>query len=406
MKVLQLCIKPPYPPVDGGALAMNSITQGLLAQNCEVRVLSVCSDKHPVDRQRMTDEYRERTRFEAVYVDLRLHPLEAAVALLCGESYHVKRFESDEFEQRLADILRNETFDIIHVESIFLTPYLPVIRRLSQASVVLRAHNVEHQIWQRTAAQTSNPLKRWYLKQLALTLRTYELEHINDYDGVVCITRPDAQYFQANGCRRPVTDIPFGIASPELADNVGVEENTLFHIGSMDWMPNEESIRWFLREVWPMLHRELPQVRLYLAGRKMPRDLMELQTDGVTVVGEVPDANYFIASKQINIVPLLSGSGIRVKIIEAMSIGKPVVTTTIGAQGIDYTDDENLLIADTPADFVRQISRCVNDKDFCQRIGQNAFNLIATHYDNDALAQRLLAFYQRLLPRRKNADGQ
>ena len=406
MKVLQLCIKPPYPPVDGGALAMNSITQGLLDQDCEVRVLSVCSDKHPVDRQRMTDEYRERTHFEAVYVDLRLHPLDAAVALLCGESYHVKRFESDEFEQRLADILRSETFDIIHVESIFLTPYLPVIRRLSQAPVVLRAHNVEHQIWQRTAAQTSNPLKRWYLKQLALTLRTYELEHINDYDGVVCITRPDAQYFQANGCRRPVTDIPFGIASPELADNVGVEENTLFHIGSMDWMPNEESIRWFLREVWPMLHRELPQVRLYLAGRKMPRDLMELQTDGVTVVGEVPDANYFIASKQINIVPLLSGSGIRVKIIEAMSIGKPVVTTTIGAQGIDYTDGENLLIADTPSDFVRQINRCVNDKDFCQRIGQNAFNLIATHYDNDALAQRLLAFYQRLLPRRKNADGQ
>ena len=380
---------------------MNSITQGLLAQGCEVRVLAVCSDKHPVNEQRMTEEYRNDTLFEAVYVDLNLHPIDAAVALLCGESYHVKRFESNEFKQHLSEILKNERFDIIHVESIFLTPYLPVIRQLSQAPVVLRAHNVEHQIWQRIASQTSNPLKRWYLKHLALTLRAYELEHINLYDGVACITRTDAEFFTSHGCRKPVTDIPFGIASPELADNVGVEENTLFHIGSMDWMPNEESIRWFLREVWPPLHKELPQVRLYLAGRKMPRDLMELQTEGVTVVGEVPDANYFIASKQINVVPLLSGSGIRVKIIEAMSIGKPVVTTTIGAQGIDYTDGENLLIADTPADFVRQISRCVNDKDFCQRIGQNAFNLIATHYDNDALAQRLISFYEQLLAKEK-----
>lgn len=405
MKVLQLCLKPPYPPVDGGTLAMNSITQGLLDAGCEVRVLSVCSEKHPVRTGQMTEEYLRATRFEAVEVDLRVRPLAALTALLCGESYNVKRFESRDFEHRLAEILDHETFDIVHVESIFLAPYVETIRRHSQARIVLRAHNVEHQIWQRTAAREKNPLKRWYLKKLALALRVYELEHLPSFDGIACITKDDADLFRhtpapsGRSCGRPIVDLPFGIISPEISENVGVEENSLFHIGSMDWMPNEESVRWFLSDVWPLLHKELPQVRLYLAGRKMPQDLMDADIEGVRIVGEVPDATYFISSKQINVVPLLSGSGIRVKIIEAMSIGKTVVTTTIGAQGIDYTDGHDLLIANTPEEFVSQIRRCVDNPEFCHQIGQNAFNLIASHYDNRTLTRRLTDFYNRLLDR-------
>ncbi|MBR6440525.1 MAG: hypothetical protein IKS44_00550, partial [Bacteroidales bacterium] len=144
MKVLQLCNKPPYPPVDGGTLAMNSITQGLLAAGCEVKVLSVCSDKHPVRTNQMTEGYLRATRFEAVHIDLDVHVLDAAVALLCGESYHVKRFESKAFAEKLAEVLQAEEFDVVHVESIFLTPYVPVVRKYSRARVLLRAHNVEH----------------------------------------------------------------------------------------------------------------------------------------------------------------------------------------------------------------------------------------------------------------------
>lgn len=393
MKVLQLCNKPPYPPVDGGTLAMNSVTQGLLAQGCEVRVLSVCSDKHPVLRDRMPESYLGQTRFEAVHVDLDIHWLDAGVALLCGESYHVKRFESRAFADRLARLLQEEEFDVVHVESIFLTPYVPVIRKYSRARVLLRAHNVEHQIWERTAQGERNPLKRQYLKHLALTLGAYEREHLNDYDGVMAITDQDADYFRRHGCRKPVVAIPFGI-NPEPVDCVQAEPCSLFHLGSMDWMPNQEGVRWFLKEVWPMLHEQLPQVTLYLAGRKMPDDLMRLQLEGVKVVGEVPDAMYFIGSKQINVVPLLSGSGIRVKIIEAMSAGKTVVSTTLGAAGIACTPGRDLLIADTPGQFVEQIRRCVEDADFCAEVGRSAFNLITEEYSTESLTKRMLNFYE------------
>ena len=398
MNVLQLCNKPPYPPVDGGTMAMNSITQGLLQAGCEVRVLTVESDKHPLRREQLPADYVAQTAIEGVYVDLAVRPLSAAVAMLCGESYHVKRYRSEAFAAKLRQVLQADRYDVVHVESIFLTPYLPLIRRYSDAKVILRAHNVEHLIWRRVAESTRHGLRRWYLKHLSLTLRAYELEHIGAYDGVVCITRNDADYFRANGCRRPIVDIPFGVEIEELP-NVEAEPASLFHIGAMDWMPNRESIQWMLDEVWPVVHREVPQARLYLAGRKMPERWMRADIEGVNVAGEVPDAMHFIASKQINVVPLLSGSGIRVKIIEAMSVGKAVVTTTVGAQGIDYTDGENLLIANTPQEFAQQIKRLVDDPGYCSRVGQAAARLVAEHYDGRRLAARLTDFYQKTMQR-------
>ncbi|MBP5341193.1 MAG: glycosyltransferase [Bacteroidales bacterium] len=393
MKVLQLCNKPPYPPVDGGTMAMDSITQGLLQEGCEVRVLAVETDKHPVLQELIPDTYREATHIESVYIDLGVKLLPAGVAMLCGESYHVKRYVSNAFAAKLKELLQQERFDVVHVESLFLTPYVPLIRKYSEAKVILRAHNVEHLIWQRVAASMPHGLKRWYMKHLALTLRAYELEHLNDYDGVVCITRNDADYFKANGCRRPVTVVPFGVEIGQWSVSSVQCPVALYHIGAMDWIPNREGVEWLLEKVWPVVHREVPQARLYLAGRKMPERWMQASLEGVTVVGEVPDARAFIADKQINVVPLLSGSGIRVKIIEAMAAGKAVVTTTMGAAGIDYTDGENLLIADSPADFARQIKRLLSDASYCRRVGEAAARLVADHYDRGRLASRLIAFY-------------
>ena len=128
----------------------------------------------------------------------------------------------------------------------------------------------------------------------------------------------------------------------------------------------------------------------------MPQRWMDARIEGVTVVGEVPDAGYFIAGKQINVVPLLSGSGIRVKIIEAMAAGKAVVTTTVGAQGIDYTDGENLLVADTPEQFAAQIKRLVADQEYCRSVGEAAARLVAEHYDVKRLAAQLLQFYDKI----------
>lgn len=398
MKVLQLCYKPPFPPMDGGAMGMNNVTQGLMKAGVQVRVLSVCSDKHPVLQQEITPEYKKATQFEAVYIDLGIHCLDAAVALLCGESYNVKRFISRDFEKHLVAILQEEQFDVVQLESIYLAPYLLSIRKYSTARVVLHAPNVENNIWFSAARLCKRPLKRWYLKHLALSLGAYEREMCKQFDGLVCVTKSDAEYFRQQGCKHILVK-PFGIDVCALASQEEVRPYTLYHLGSMDWQANEDSINWFLKDVWPKIHIAMPQVTLFLAGRKMPQDLLQTHIDGVTIRGEVPDANIFIADKQMNIVPLLYGSGIRVKIIEAMSEGKTVISTTVGAEGIDYTADENLLIADTADDFVRQVCRCVENQSFCKNVGANARHLVEEHYDNSKLTQDLLAFYDTLHPK-------
>ena len=402
MKVLQLCIKPPYPPVDGGTMAMAGVTRWLLREGCEVKVLTMETDKHPLRAEQLTASYREATGIESVYVDLGVKVIPAGVAMLCGESYNVRRYRSEAFAKKLREVLQTGMFDVVHVESVFLTPYVPLIRKHSQAKVILRAHNVEHLIWRSMAQSTRRGLRRWYLKHLSLTLRAYEVEHINDYDGVVCITHGDADFFRDNGCRRPVTVIPFGVESGQCRESgvrCDVEHASVYHIGAMDWMPNQEGVRWLLDEVWPVVRREVPEARLYLAGRKMPVRWMENVIEGVVVVGEADDARRFAADKQICVVPLLSGSGIRVKIIEAMSMGKAVVATTVAAQGIGYTDGEDILIADTPEQFAHQIASLVGDEARCRRIGDAAARLVADKYDDETLSRRLVQFYQEIMKR-------
>ena len=165
----------------------------------------------------------------------------------------------------------------------------------------------------------------------------------------------------------------------------------------MNWMPNDEGIKWFLKEVWPLLHKKLPDLKVYLAGREMPDWLKNLKLENIVVVGEVPDAHEFIAEKSISIAPLLSGSGIRVKIIESMAMGKSVVSTSIGAEGINYTDGENILIADSPEDFCNAIINLYSNPDEAKKIGNNARKLVNQEHSSKKIIEHLVSFYQRIL---------
>jgi polysaccharide biosynthesis protein PslH len=196
----------------------------------------------------------------------------------------------------------------------------------------------------------------------------------------------------------PVIDLPFGVDPanyPYLPE--GVEFPSLFSLGSMNWMPNEEGIRWFLFNVWPDVHKQFPNLKYYMAGRGMPDWMRNLALSNVVVLGEVADAAAFLASKAIMIVPLFSGSGIRIKIIEGMASGKTIISTTLGAEGIQYTNHENILIANAPCEFFEMISICVADQELSAGIGKRARALIETHYLPRNIIGNLLGFYQQLL---------
>ena len=170
----------------------------------------------------------------------------------------------------------------------------------------------------------------------------------------------------------------------------------------MNWMPNTEGIKWFLKNVWSKLHEREPDIQLNLAGRHTPKWMKKLKMKNVNVYGEVPDAKEFIKNNDIAIVPLLSGSGIRIKIIESLAMGKTVITTTIGAEGIQYSEYNNIIIADTPTKIVETICRITKDPEEIRRIGRNARKLIEDLYDNKKIIDRLLIFYDEISKTKKD----
>lgn len=393
MRILFVCNKSPWPVNEGGPMAMNSLIMGLVNAGHQVKVLAVNSEKFNVDPKWIPEAYLKATGLELVHLDLRIKILPALISLLRRRSYHVERFISEVFREKLVRLLRIQQYDVVQLETLFVAPYLDEIRKHSKALVVLRAHNVEHRIWERMARQTANPFKKFYLKDLAHTLKRFEKHVINRVDAVVAITRNDAAFFRGL-TSKPVIDLPFGVFPEQIASEApALYGGRLFHIGAMNWMPNEEGIRWFLDDIWPELHRLYPNLKLTLAGRYMPDWLLTAYKPGVEVVGEVDNARDFVAQHDVAIVPLRSGSGIRIKIIEAMAAGKAVVATSVGAEGILYTHGENIFIADKLQDFNEFARLLTTRPEQVKQIADGGLTLVRQHYNNEVLVNRLLTFY-------------
>ena len=398
MKILLLCNKPPYPASEGGPMAMNSIITGLLEAGHQVKILAVNSEKFNVKESDIPEDYKKKTGIELIDVDLSVRPVKALLNLFTKKSYHVERFISKDFTERLVQVLQKEQFDVVQLEMLYMAPYVPTIREHSKAMIVLRAHNVEHKIWERIAKETKFFAKRWYINHLAKTLRNYELEAIETVDGVASITRKDAAFFRKY-CSKPVVDIPYGVYPEEFTPKSEIDGKPKFyHIGSMNWMPNEEGIRWFIDEVLPKTVEKVPEFVYHLAGRNMPEWLTNLNNPNVDVVGEVPDAKEFVSNHDVAIVPLLSGSGIRIKIIESMAMGKTVITTRVGAEGILYDEEVNIIIAENKAKMVEAIRSLNENPQIAVRIGEAARKLVEETYDNRKIISRLLMFYEQIKP--------
>ncbi|MBL7940926.1 MAG: glycosyltransferase family 4 protein [Flavobacteriales bacterium] len=398
MRILQLCNKPPYPPIDGGSKAMHNLTRGLLAAGHEVKVLCISTPKNALDLAEVPKDYLERTRIESIYVDTSVNLVDAFTDLVTADNYNISRFFSPDMDIRLIRLLSEEKFDVVQLESLFMTPYIPTIRRYSKARIILRSHNLEHVIQERIAIGERNFLKRPYRKFLAKQLHDYEMSVLDRVDGVAAISPTDAQHFAEHGSNTPIATIPFGVEPSEYRPGDLVEKGppVFFHLGSMDWLPNEEGIRWLLDEVWPKVIAQRPDARLDLAGNKMPQDLLDREQQGVSVKGRVKNALSYMRARQVMVVPLFSAGGMRVKIIEGMALGKAVISTPVGAEGIDHTEGLNILIARNAAEFAAHIIALDETPDYMRMLGSEARKLVETSYSDARIVRDLEAFYTRI----------
>lgn len=397
MKILQLTNKVPYPAKDGGAIACMNLLKGFAHLGHELTVLSMNTEKHNVSLDEIPDSVKELARFEFVDVPARIKPLNALINLFFSRKpYNAVRFINSAYSKVLTLLLKQNTYDIIQLEGLYVCPYIPVIRKYSNAVIVYRAHNIEHEIWERTA-KIARGLKSVYLHNLSRRIKRFEKSYLNSYDVLVPITKRDGNILNQLGNQKPVHVSQTGVDTSSLIPNSkNLEYPSLFHLGSMEWAPNQEGLLWFLDNCWAKLRNKYPGLKLHIAGRNTP-EWLKKKLDGSNIVfhGEVANAYKFMNSKAIMIVPLFSGSGMRIKIIEGMALGKSIVSTPIGTEGIATSTGKNIMIASDPPGFINAISQLVEDRELFESIGSNAIEFIHENFDNLAAASKLIEFYKQ-----------
>ncbi|MBV8547113.1 MAG: glycosyltransferase family 4 protein [Acidobacteria bacterium] len=384
MRILILTPRLPWPLIDGGRIAMARLAEGLVDAGADVEILSLNPRKH---RAVATPPIPTEV------IDIDTSRI-IAPAFATGIPFLVARFLSDEFLEALRRTLRRFVPDVVQIESPFLLPYAGVVRGDSNARVVLRSLNVEFRIWEGLARLERNPLRRIAIRRIASSLRKYEVRHLNACDAIVPISADDADDFRRLGATRPVHVVPCGVAVSGPTRDAPIP-NSVGFIGSLDFRPNQEAVEWILGELWPRVLERAGDARLSIAGSGVPEWLRQ-RMSAVDFRGTVDDATAFMNTMSVMIAPLFAGGGMRIKVLEAMALAKPVVATKLGAGGLDVEHGRDILIADDAASFADAVALLLRDSKTAARIGNAARETVRSRYDNDVLAPGLLTFYESL----------
>lgn len=395
MQILQLCKKFPYPLKDGESIAVTYLAQGLQKLGHEITLLAMNTTKHPVAVNKIKHQLSHYKAIHYTKLDNEVKPLHAFLNLFSSDSYNISRFDNESFRQKLIALLRKQSYDVVQLESLYLAPYIGIIRSHSNAKIVLRAHNVEHEIWERMSANEPIALRRWYFEYSAKKLKKYEIDQLSAIDHLLAISPIDEQKFRLMGYRGDSHSIPIGLDLKEFDFKEVRSEPPLSvsFIGSLDWMPNIEGLNWFLEAIWPHLSTIFPNLKLHVAGRNCPDWIKQMEGKNVVIEGEVKDSRSFLLKHPLSVVPLLSGSGMRAKIIESMALGRVVITTTLGLEGIAARDKQDILIADTIEEFIRKFRFCYHHQRHLPIISQNARKLVEQNFNHLEIARNVLESY-------------
>ncbi len=372
---------------------------GFLQNGIDLHLVCINTKKHFKDDEKVPTNFKLKSHYQSIFHNTNTIAIGALTNLLSSKSYFVSRFYFKEFEESLITLLQKNTFDVIQLEGVFMGVYLPTIRKYSKAKLVLRAHNVEHFIWNRHVFLESNSLKKAYFKLQNKRLKRFEISVFKNVDAIVTITSVDATAIKKLGCTKPIFTSITGVNIEEYQKekNIKKRKKTLFYFGSMDWLPNNEAVFWFLNNCWEKVHKAVPEAKFVVAGRGMPASIKKLIAPNLLLVENVPNAFDFYQKHEIMIVPLWSGSGIRIKIIEGMAHGKAIVSTSIGAEGIGYTHNKNILIADTADDFSEAVTGLLLNANKREQLEIEASSFANENFDNTRVVGKLIEFYKSIL---------
>jgi len=397
MNILQIANKAIYPP-DGGTQAILSMSKGYIRNGHNVHILNMTTHKHYNNTSIIENEYLGHLKISTEGVNTKISILKLLLNFFFStKPYIAKRFYTSNFCERIKKLLNADSFDFIQLEGLYALQYIHIIRSVYKGKIIYRPHNLEYRIWESNSKESKNILMKIYFKILTNKLHKFEKSFLNLYDYILPISDNDAAEFKKEGNTKPLLTSPFGIDTKVFTkfnkNNTNSKVKQINYIGALDWIPNQEGIIWFAEKCLPILLKKIPNIKFNIAGRNAPVwFIQKLNNRNINYIGEVEDAYEFIQNPGPIIVPLFSGSGMRVKIIEAMALKKTVIATSIAAKGIKYKNNINIAIANDPRNFADSIIKTIQNPDFEKEMGRQAYEFVKMNFDFENITANIISF--------------
>jgi glycosyltransferase involved in cell wall biosynthesis len=400
MRILQLCPQFPFPPTDGGKIGMLSITKSLVENGAHVHVL--CLSK-TIPSEKDTQGFKEYTGAEIACIQHNTTNTIFSIFLsLFNATYplYITKHRSAHFHHAIEDLLKKCTFDGIFCDhSCMIESALWAATKQKGIPVFARLHNIEYKIWERYAERLSkfNPI-HWYIASQAKKLRLFEARHYDKVSLCYAITNHDAMIAKNMSPQASISTLTAGVHINELIPDNTIEKNPhrMIHASTFDWIHNREALYWFLKEVFPAIKSHISNAELVVLGKHIPEDILTMKNQDILAKGFVPSIVPEYSAASFFIAPLFVGSGIRIKILEAMSLGLPVIASSIAAEGILATQDQGLIICDNAEDFAKQSVFLLNNPHITIRLGLEARNYIVQNHSWDEIGKSILLDFQQL----------
>jgi len=391
MKILIIAHKPPFPTIDGGCVAVRNFLQNVIPQKeiASIDHFSLSTHKHPFDKTKFPTDW-SKVQFLHQKIDTSLNPVSALRALLTGQSYNLSRFYSEAVALTLRKLQAKNQYDVVFFETPFSAVYAPFFEKSKR---ILRAHNLEFEIWNNLSKNEKNSLKRWYLKQLAKALEKEEKTIFQQMDVIATLSIEDEQKLKKITTTK-IVHIPVSATLQKLIEPT--EAPAFCFLGIMDWAPNIEAVNWFLDSIFPEILLKIPQATFHIAGKYSEKIKAWQNRKNVLVHGFVPNLATFMQNTGIFVAPLLSGSGVKIKVMEAMSFGVPCVLTPKGAEGLFLPS--NYTISLDKESFVQQCIELFESIEKRFELGELGWQTMKSFYATEKVQDALKYLLKTEIP--------
>jgi len=391
IRLLQIASVVPFPLLDGGRVGIYHIVRQYARHGVEVDFAA------PYTNESNYDGFCKLCNLHLLDIDTRYKVTGGIKNLFSNIPYNVEKYHSLEAYQQLDVLVSAKRFDVIQAESLHMAEYALRLKEKYHIPIILREHNFQAEIIKRYAETVQNPVLKFYLQFNYKKMLHYEAATVTKFDKVLTVSETDDVKLHSIAPGVKSTVIPAGVDCEQYYYQLPSFKPAVVFLLNYEWLPNIDAFRYYFSEIFPLLQAKMPQIQTIVVGRSTEKIPKEFWKEGLVFKGFVEDFNSIATFAPVAIMPLRIGGGMRIKLVELMAKGMAIVSTSVGAEGVTVQDGENILIADSPEDFVEAVLKLLNSPDECIRIGKNARKLVEECYSWNIIGDKLFHTLQSVI---------